>query len=65
MGVDFWKEPFSGSDNEYHMAFKSGLKQATHKYSEKLVDLLKVLQQEQAQKAVSVSTDPTDPAVFP
>jgi SIR2-like domain len=52
-------------DNEYHMAFKSGLKQATHKYSEKLVGLLKVLQQEQAQKATNVSTDSTDPAVFP
>lgn len=47
------------SDNEYHMAFKSGLKQATHKYSEKLVDLLKKLQQEQANKvhAVAVGED--------
>jgi len=36
------------SDNAYHMAFKSGLKQATHKYSEKLIDLLKELQQEQS-----------------
>lgn len=46
------------SDNPYHMAFKSGLNQATHKYSEKLVDLLKVLQKEQSTKAATASVDP-------
>jgi hypothetical protein len=34
------------SDNEYHLAFKSGTKAVTHKYSEDLVDLLKQMQAE-------------------
>ncbi|MCP9629608.1 SIR2 family protein [Rhodopseudomonas palustris] len=53
------------SDNEYHMAFKSGLKQATHKYSEKLVDLLKALQQEQAKKSATAPAHPEDAETFP
>lgn len=43
------------SDNDYHMAFKSGLRQETHKYSEKLVDLLKKLKQEQASKVMALT----------
>jgi hypothetical protein len=42
LGYDITK-----SDNEYHLAFKSGANQVTHKYSESLVTLLKELQKDE------------------
>jgi hypothetical protein len=36
------------SDNDYHFAFKSGSKQETRKYSEKMVELLKLIKDENA-----------------
>jgi hypothetical protein len=39
------------SDNDYHFAFKSGSKSETRKYSEKMVDLLKSIKDENAKSA--------------
>jgi hypothetical protein len=39
------------SDNEFHFAFKSGSKSETRKYSEKMVDLLKLIKEENAKNA--------------
>lgn len=49
------------TDNEYHMAFKSGLKLITHKYSEKLVDLLRELQEQHSKKALSLTDSEITP----
>ena len=39
------------SDNDYHFAFKSGSKQETRKYSEKMVELLKSIRDENVKNA--------------